>query len=343
MDFELPAEAIELQKLCRDFAEKEIAPYAGGWSEQQRFPADVFRKMGELDLTGLLIPHEYGGTDAGYLAYVAAMEAIGAADQSFAAAWNAHSTIASLPLAAFGTAVQKRAWLTPLARGTHIGAFGLTEATAGSDAAGIRTTARADGDDWILDGSKMFITNAGTEISLGVTVLALTGTGADGSKRYGTFFVPTGTPGYTVGRPLRKIGWHAMDTRELIFENCRIPGNHLIGEEGNGLRQFLDVLDGGRISVAALALSLGQRALELAIAHAGQREQFGKPLANFQAIQHKIADMATEVEAARALVYRAAWLADTGRPIGEAAGFAKQYSAPVAQPAARSSVQKHGG
>ncbi|MER2086650.1 MAG: acyl-CoA dehydrogenase family protein [Rhodococcus sp. (in: high G+C Gram-positive bacteria)] len=343
MDLDLPAEAIELQKLCQDFADKEIEPYAESWSEEERFPSDVFLKMGELDLTGLLIPHEYGGTDAGYVSYVAAMEAIGAADQSFAAAWNAHSTIASLPLAVFGTEEQKKNWLTPLASGKKIGAFGLTEPTAGSDAAGIRTTARQDAGGWLVNGAKMFITNAGTDVSLGVTVLAVTGINDDGSKRFGTFFVPTGTDGYTVGRPLRKLGWHGMDTRELIFDNCWIPSENLIGDEGNGLRQFLDVLDGGRISVAALGLSLAQEALNLASVHATQREQFGRRLADFQAVQHKLADMATEVEAARSLVYRAAWLADSGRPFGKEAAMAKLYASEVANRAASASVQIHGG
>ncbi|WP_063038696.1 acyl-CoA dehydrogenase family protein [Nocardia pseudovaccinii] len=343
MDLDLPAEAIELQKLCRDFAEREIEPHAESWSEQERFPSEVFLKMGELDLTGLLVAPEYGGTDAGFVSYVAAMEMIGAADQSLAACWNAHSTIASLPLATFGTAEQKAKWLTPLANGTHIGAFGLTEPTAGSDAAGIRTTAKRDGDGWLINGTKMFITNAGTEISLGVTILAVTGTDDDGTRRYGTFFVPTGTPGYTVGHPMKKLGWHAMDSRELIFDDCWIPGENLIGDEGNGLRQFLDVLDGGRISVAALALSLAQEALDLAASHASQREQFGKTLSAFQAVQHKLADMATEVEAARALVYRAAWLADQGRPFGQAAAMAKVYASEVANRAASASVQIHGG
>ncbi|MEV5835257.1 acyl-CoA dehydrogenase family protein [Nocardia sp. NPDC052112] len=343
MDLDLPAEAIELQKLCRDFAEREIEPHAGSWSEQERFPSEVFLKMGELDLTGLLVAPEYGGTDAGFVSYVAAMEMIGAADQSLAACWNAHSTIASLPLATFGTTEQKAKWLTPLASGTHIGAFGLTEPTAGSDAAGIRTTAKRDGDGWLINGTKMFITNAGTEISLGVTILAVTGTDDDGTRRYGTFFVPTGTPGYSVGHPMKKLGWHAMDSRELIFDDCWIPGENLIGDEGNGLRQFLDVLDGGRISVAALALSLAQEALDLAATHASQREQFGKTLSAFQAVQHKLADMATEVEAARGLVYRAAWLADQGRPFGQAAAMAKLYASEVANRAASASVQIHGG
>jgi alkylation response protein AidB-like acyl-CoA dehydrogenase len=343
MDLELPAETLELQALCHSFAEKEIDPQAAFWSEEERFPSDVFLKMGELNLNGLLVPEKYGGMDVGYVSYVAAMEAIGGADQSLAAAWNAHSTIASLPLLAFGTDKQKQDWLVPLATGTRIGAFGLTEPTAGSDAAGIRTTARRDADGWVINGGKMFITNAGTDISLGVTILAVTGKNDDGTKRFGTFFVPTNTDGYTVGKSLHKLGWHAMDTRELVFDDCWIPAENLIGDEGNGLRQFLDVLDGGRISVAALALSLAQTALELAIEHARNREQFGSPLTKFQAVQHKIADMATEIEAARSLVYRAAWLADSGKPFGQAAAMAKVYASEVANRAASASVQIHGG
>jgi short-chain 2-methylacyl-CoA dehydrogenase len=343
VDLDLPEEALAIQKVCRDFAAREIAPHAAEWSEAEHCPIEVFTKMGDLGLMGMLIDEEYGGSAAGYVSYVAAMEAIGGADQSIAAAWNAHSTIASLPLAAFGTEEQKKRWLTPLATGTHLGAFGLTEPTAGSDAASIRTTARRDGDGWLLNGTKMFITNAGTPISLGVTVLAVTGSNDDGRKRYGTFFIPDGTPGYTKGQPLRKLGWHAMDTRELVFDNCWIPDDHLVGEEGNGLRQFLEVLDAGRISVAALGLSLAQAALDLAVQHATEREQFGRRLDGFQAVAHKLADMATEVEAARALVYRAAWLGDQGRPFAKEAAMAKLYTSEVANRAASASVQIHGG
>jgi short/branched chain acyl-CoA dehydrogenase len=343
MDFDLPEETLAVQRLCRDFAAKEIAPYAADWSERAYFPAEVFRKLGGLGLMGMLVDEAYGGANAGFVSYVAAMEALGAADQSVASAWNAHSTIASLPLATFGTEEQKQKWLAPLATGQNIGAFGLTEPTAGSDAAGIRTQARRDGDSWVLNGTKMFISNAGTEMSLGVTVLAVTGAGEDGKKRYGTFFVPDGTPGYEKGQPLRKLGWHAMDTRELVFTDCRLPEDHLIGEEGNGLRQFLEVLDAGRISVAALALSLAQAALDLAIRHAGDRHQFGRPLSGFQAVGHKLADMATEIEAARGLVYRAAWLGDQGRPFGKEAAMAKLFASEVANRAASASVQIHGG
>ncbi|WP_037144237.1 acyl-CoA dehydrogenase family protein [Rhodococcoides fascians] len=343
MDFDLPEEARELQTMCRAFAQKEIEPEAAKWSEDERFPTEVFLRMGQLDLAGLLVPEEYGGAGAGYISYVAAMEAIGGADQSLAASWNAHSTIATLPLLAYGSPEQKERWLTPLASGTHIGAFGLTEPTAGSDAGGIRTTAKRDGGGWLINGAKMFITNAGTSISLGVTILAVTGINSDGSKRFGTFFIPTGTPGYTVGQSMHKIGWHAMDSRELIFDDCWISDDHLIGDEGNGLRQFLDVLDGGRISVAALGLSLAQTALDLAIVHARNREQFGRSLTKFQSVAHKIADMGTEIAAARGLVYRAAWLADSGRPFGEAAAMAKLYTSEVANRAASASLQIHGG
>jgi short-chain 2-methylacyl-CoA dehydrogenase len=344
MDLDLPEETLALQRMCRDFATKEIEPFAAQWSEDEHTPVEVFRKLGELGLMGMLVDEAYGGSNAGYVAYVAAMEAIGGADQSVAAAWNAHSTIASLPLATFGTEEQKQRWLVPLATGAKLGAFGLTEPTAGSDAASIRTRARRDGGGWVLDGTKMFISNAGTEMSLGVTVLAVTGIAeGGGKKRYGTFFVPEGTHGYRKGKPLRKLGWHAMDTRELIFEDCWIPDDHLIGEEGNGLRQFLEVLDAGRISVAALGLSLAQTALTLACRHAHDREQFGSRLVKFQAVSHKLADMATEVEAARALVYRAAWLGDQGRPFGTQAAMAKLYTSEVANRAASASLQIHGG
>lgn len=343
MDFDLPQEITDLQRVCRDFAASEIAPHAAKWSEEEHFPAAVFAKLADLGLMGMLIPEEYGGAGAGVTAYVAVMEELGAADQSVAAAWNAHSTIGSLPLLAFGTERQKQEWLRPLAQGERLGAFGLTEPSAGSDAAGITTTAKQADGGWVLNGTKMFISNAGTEMSLGVTVLAVTGGQPAGRKRYGTFFVPDGTPGYTKGQRLKKLGWHALDTRELVFDGCWVPEGNLIGEEGAGLRQFLSVLDVGRISVAALSMSLAKAALRLAVEHARTREQFGRPLGDFQAIGHMIADIATEYEAARALVYRAAWLADNERPFATEAAMAKLYASEVANRAASRSVQVHGG
>jgi len=342
MDFKFDDVTDDVRNLCRNFAEKEIAPYAAQWSEDHYFPVEVFKKLGKLGLMGMLMPTEYGGSDAGYVSYVAAMEEIGNADQSIASSWNAHSTIASLPLARFGTEDQKQRWLRPLAEGTHIGAFGLTEPGAGSDAAGIKTRARRDAGGWVINGTKMFITNAGTAMSLGVTILALTNAPNE-EKRFGTFFIPKDTLGFTMGNSLRKLGWNASDTRELVFESCFIPDDHLIGEEGKGLRQFMEVLDPGRISVAALSLSLAQAALRLAVKHSSEREQFGRPISQFQAVSHKIADMATECEAARWLVYRAAWLADCGLPFSEEAAMAKLYASEVANRAASASLQIHGG
>ena len=343
MDFELPEEIAEVKRLARDFAAREIAPFAAQWSRVGRFPSATFQKLGALGLNGLLLPAEYGGTDAGLVAMVAVMEELGNADQSFACAWNAHTTIGALPLAVYGTPEQKQRWLVPLARGHNIAGFALTEAAAGSDAAGVRTRARRVDGGWVLDGTKMFITNAGTDISLGVTVLATTGEDAAGKRRFGTFFVPDGTPGYTKSPPLDKLGWHAADTRELVFADCFVPDDHLVGEEGAGLRQILGVLDSGRVSVAALALSLAQAALRLAVEHIGTREQFGRPISEFQAVRHKVATMATEVEAARLLVYRAAWLGDQGRPFAKEAAMAKLYASEVANRAASDSVQLHGG
>jgi alkylation response protein AidB-like acyl-CoA dehydrogenase len=348
MNFDLSPEQEAFKDLCRDFARKEIVPHAGDWWEKEVFPAALFRKMGELGLMGLLVPEEYGGSAAGMVAYVAGMEEIGAADQSVGAAWNAHLTIGTLPLLAFGTEAQRQRWVRPLAEGQAIGAFGLTEPEAGSDAAAIRTRARRDGDEWVINGTKMFISNAGTEMSLGVTILAVTGDpaigeGESGRRSYGSFFIPDGTPGYLKGERLKKVGWHALDTRELIFDDCRVPADHLVGEEGNGLRQFLEILGAGRISVAALSLSLARAALELGLAYATQRRQFGRTLSEFQAIQHKLADMATELECARWLVYRAAWLYDEGRPFATEAAMAKLYASELANRSISQSVQIHGG
>jgi short-chain 2-methylacyl-CoA dehydrogenase len=343
VNFDLTPEQEALKDLCRDFARHEISPYAADWWEKEVFPTALFRTMGELGLMGLLIPEEYGGTNAGMVAYVAAMEEIGAADQSVGAAWNAHITIGSLPLLTFGTEEQRQRWLRPLAEGRYIGAFGLTEPEAGSDAAGIRTRARRDGDDWVINGNKMFISNAGTDMSLGVTILAVTGEGEDGRRRYGSFFIPDGTPGYHKGERLKKVGWHALDTRELIFDDCRVAADHLVGEEGNGLRQFLEILGAGRISVAALSLSLARAALQFGVTYARERQQFGQPLSRFQAIGHKLADMATELECARWLVYRAAWLYDEGRPFATEAAMAKLYASELANRAISDAVQIHGG
>ncbi len=343
MDFELTEEQRALQALCRDFVQKEIIPQRDEWNTSGRFPVEVFRKMADLGLMGLLVPEEYGGTGVGAVAFVAAMEEIAKADQSVAATWNAHLTIGSLPLRYFGSEEQKRRWLVPLARGERLGAFGLTEPEAGSDARAIRTTARWDGDSWVINGTKMFTSNAGTEISLGVILLAVSGMRPDGSKEYSAFLVPRGTSGFHLGRNIPKIGWHAVDTRELVFENCRVPADHLIGERGVGLRQFMQALAIGRISIAALSLGLAQACLEVALEYARQRKQFGQPISQFQAIQFKLADMATAVENARLITYKAAWLYDQGRDYAKEAAMAKLYASDTAMHAALEAVQIHGG
>ncbi len=343
MNFELTDEQRSLQALCRDFARKEIVPHRDEWNANKRFPVEVFRKMADLGLMGLLVPEAYGGTAVGAVAYVAAMEEIGKADQSVASTWNAHLTIGSMPLLYFGTEEQKRRWLVPLARGERLGAFGLTEPEAGSDARSIRTTARADGDGWVINGTKLFTSNAGTEMSQGVILLAVSGSRPDGGKEYSAFMVPRGTPGFRLGRNLSKIGWDATDTRELIFENCRVPGDHLIGSPGVGLRQFMQALAIGRISVAALSLGLAQGCLEVALEYARQRKQFGQLISRFQAIQFKLADMATAVENARLLTHKAAWLYDQGAEYAKEAAMAKLYASDTAMAAASEAVQIHGG
>jgi short-chain 2-methylacyl-CoA dehydrogenase len=343
MDFELSDEQRSLQALCRDFARKEILPHRDEWNTNCRFPVEVFRKMAELGLMGLLVPEAYGGSGTGAVAYVAGMEEIGKADQSVATTWNAHLTIGSLPLLYFGTEEQKRRWLVPLARGERLGAFGLTEPGAGSDARSIQTTARRDGDAWVINGTKMFISNAGTEISQGVILLTVSGTRPDGSKEYSAFMVPRGTPGFRPGRNIPKMGWHAADTRELVFEDCRVPADHLIGTPGVGLRQFMQALAVGRISIAALSLGLAEACLEVALEYAKQRKQFGQPISQFQLIQAKLADMATAVENARLITYKAAWLYDRGADFAKEAAMAKLYASDTAMQAALEAVQIHGG
>lgn len=343
MNFDLAEEHEELRRMVRSFANREIREQAAVWCEREEFPTEVMLKMGALGLMGMLVPERWGGSDAGMVAFVAAMEELGSADQSVASAWNAHSTIGSLGLLHYGTDAQRERWLRPLAEGRAMGAFGLTEPDAGSDAGGIRTTARRGGGGWIVNGSKNFISNAGTAISLGVTVLARLPDSDGGSRQYGAFFIETGTPGYTLGAPMKKLGWHALDTRPLYFDDCFVSDDHVIGDLGNGLRNFLAILDPGRISVAALSLSLAAECLQMSMAYAREREQFGRKLTGFQAIQHKIADMATEVEAARLLVYLAASKHDQGLDCRKEAAMAKLYASEVANRAASQAVQIHGG
>lgn len=337
MDFSLSEPERALADLCRDFAQKEIAVRAPAAWDEARCPTDLLREMGELGLLGMLIPEEWGGIGMTTVGFVAAMEQLGRADQSVAAAWQAHVTIGSLPLYLFGSDAQRERWLRPLAEGRTLGAFGLTEPDAGSDARGIRTRAERRDGGWLINGRKTFISNAGTDMSFGVTLLART------ESSYATFVVEKGTEGFTMGPKLRGIGWRSLDTRELYFDDVWVPDEHLVGDPGLGLDQFLRTLEVGRISIAALSLSLTQAVLDLATDYARQRQQFGQPISKFQAVQFKLADIATELEAARWLTYRAAHLRDTGQPFRKEAAMAKLKASRLATWAASEALQIHGG
>src|SRR5213079_3372482 len=324
MDFSLNESERDLVGLCRDFAQKEIAPRAPLAWEEARCPTDLLREMGALGLLGLLVPEEWGGIGMSTIGFVAAMEQLGLADQSVAAAWQAHVTIGSLPLYLFGNDAQRERWLRPLAEGRALGAFGLTEPDAGSDARGIRTRAvRRDGG-WLINGRKTFISNAGTDMSFGVTLLART------ESNYATFVVDRDAEGFTMGPKMRGIGWRGLDTRELYFDDVWVPDDHLVGDPDLGLNQFFCALEVGRISIAALSLSLTQAVLDLATEHAQRRVQFGQPISKFQAVQFKLADIATELEASRWLTYRAAYLRDIGQPFLKEAAMAKLKASRVA-------------
>ncbi|HUC04273.1 MAG TPA: acyl-CoA dehydrogenase family protein, partial [Acidimicrobiales bacterium] len=342
MEFRLSGPERALADLCEEFARKEIAVRAPQAWEEERCPTDLLREMGELGLLGLLVPEEWGGIAMTTVGFVAAMEQIGRADQSVAAAWQAHVTIGSLPLLLFGTDEQRARWLRPLAEGRVLGAFGLTEPDAGSDARGIRTRAEPRDGGWVINGRKTFISNAGTDMSFGVTLLART-TDPEGAPRYASLVVEKDTPGFTMGPKLRGIGWKGLDTRELYFDDVWVPGDHLVGDPAMGLNQFLQTLEVGRISIAALSLSLTQAVLELATTYASHRKQFGQPISSFQAVQFKLADIATELEAARWLTYRAASLRDAGEPFRKEAAMAKLKASRLAVWAASEAVQIHGG
>ncbi len=343
MDFSLSGPEQDLVDLCRDFAQKEIAARAPLAWEEARCPTDLLSEMGELGLLGILIPEEWGGIGMSTVGFVAALEQIGLADQSVAAALQAHVTIGSLPLFLFGSDAQRERWLRPLAEGRVLGAFGLTEPDAGSDARGIRTRAERKDGGWLLNGRKTFISNAGTDMSFGVTLLARTEWSEGTAPRYASLVVEKGTSGFTMGPKLRGIGWRGLDTRDLFFDDVWLPDEHLIGDPELGLSQFLRTLEVGRISVAALSLSLAQAVLDLALEYARQRVQFGQPISTFQAVQFKLADIATELEAARWLTYRAAQLRDAGQPFLKEAAMAKLKASRTATWAASEAVQIHGG
>ena len=338
MDFDLSDDHELLRRTVRAFAEGEVAPVAGELDRTHSVPYDIIAKLGALNLMGIPFPEEYGGAGGDTLAYTLTVEELTRVDSSVAITLCAHTSLGTQPIYLFGTEEQKREWLPRLCSGSILGAFGLTEAEGGSDAANTTTRAVLDAGEWVIDGSKQFITNAGTDISGLVTITALTE-----ERRISNFLVPNGTPGYEQGEPYRKMGWHASDTRPLTFTDCRVPEEHLLGVRGQGLKQFLHVLEIGRIGVAAMGLGLAQGALDQALAYAKQRRAFGQAISKFQTIQGKLADMATEIEAARLLVYRAALLKDAGRPFGLAAAQAKLKTGRLAVRCADEAVQIHGG
>ena len=341
MNFAFTDEQNQLRRSIREFAEGEIAPHVMEWDEASKFPSEIMPKLAEMGLLGVIFPEEYGGAGLGYTEYVIAIEELSRIDGSVGIIVAAHNSLCSNHIYKFGTEEQKKKYLTPLAQGKKIGAWSLTEPEAGSDAAGTRTTAVRDGKNWVLNGSKTFCTNgryADTAVVMAVTDKSRASHGIS------AFIVEKGTPGFKSGKKENKLGLRASDTSELIFSDCRIPAENLLGAEGDGFIGSLKILDGGRISIAALGLGMAQGALEAATKYAKQRKQFGQAISEFQAIQFKLADMATEVEAARLLVYQAAWLADrTDVRFTKESSMAKLYAGEVAVRVANECVQIHGG
>jgi short-chain 2-methylacyl-CoA dehydrogenase len=343
VDFDLSPEQEEFRKAVRRFAEDVVAPRAEEMDRDGELPMDVVEQMAELGLFGLPFPEEYGGQGADFLTLALAIEELARIDSSIAITLEAAVGLGANPIFHFGTEEQKRRWLVPMAKGEILGAFGLTEPGGGSDAEATKTTARLEDGRWVINGSKAFITNSGTPISKVATITAVTGTRDDGSKEISAIIVPSDTPGFTVGRSYRKVGWHASDTHELAFDDCRVPEGNLLGERGRGFAQFLAILDEGRVAIAALAVGLAQGALDESVRYAGEREAFGRPIGAFQGMQFKIADMQVRVETARLATSKAAWLRDRGRPFKAAASLAKLYASEIAVTCAREAVQVHGG
>jgi butyryl-CoA dehydrogenase len=358
MNFDLSDEQRLIQQTVREFAQAEIAPRAEEMDRTHQFPYDLVARMAELGLMGLPYPEQYGGAGADTVSYALAVEEVSRADASVGITLAAHVSLGSAPFYLFGTERQKQQYLVPLARGERLWGFGLTEPEAGSDASATRTRAElrgghakgrslsddsASGAEWFINGSKAFITNSGTAITGGVTITAVTGKREDGKNEISNIIVPSGTPGFTVAPPYNKLGWRASDTHGLSFEQCAVPEENLLGARGRGYQQFLEVLDGGRISVAALSVGLAQACLDASLKYARERRQFGQPIGKFQAIQFKLADMATEIELARLLTYKAAWLKDQGREFSLAAGMAKLFASETSTRAANQAVQIHGG
>jgi short/branched chain acyl-CoA dehydrogenase len=338
MDLDLTPEQELIRDTVRTFARERVAPVAEELDRESRFPVELVREMAELGLMGIPIPEEQGGAGADTLSYAIAIEELTRIDSSVAITVAAHTSLGTMPIYLFGSDEQKERWLPDLASGRRLAAFGLTEPDAGSDAGATRTTAELRDGSWIVNGSKMFITNAGTELTWGVTITARTG-----EDEISNLVVENGTAGYDISEPLHKVGWKASDTRALTFADCAVPEGNLLGPRGKGFTQFLEILDGGRISVAAMGVGLAQGAYDLASAYARERTQFGRPIGSFQAIAFQLADMAVEIEAGRQLVYRAAWLKDQGRPFALEAAMAKLYTGELSHRVASQALQIHGG
>ncbi len=338
MNFDLSDDHELIRRTVRDFAEQVVAPVAEELDREKRFPYEIVRQLGDLDLMGIPFPEEYGGGGGDSLAYALAVEELTRVDSSVAITLCAHTSLGTQPVYLFGTEEQKQRLLPDLCAGRKLGAFGLTEPEAGSDAGNTRTRARLDDGEWVIDGAKQFITNAGTEISGHVAITARTG-----DEEVSNLIVENGTPGYEQGEPYRKMGWNASDTRPLRFADCRVPEENLLGPRGGGFKQFLHILDIGRIGVAAMGVGLAQGALDQALAYASERHAFGKPISSYQAIQIKLADLSTEIEAARLLTYKAALEKDAGRNFTLTAAQAKLKTGRLAVRASEEAVQIHGG
>jgi short/branched chain acyl-CoA dehydrogenase len=351
--FELSKDHEDFRAVVREFSAAEVAPHVAAWDREHHFPVDLVPKMGDLGLFGLVVPEEFGGGDPGEGAFTSlcvAIEELGRVDQSIGITLSAGVGLGINPILTYGSQEQKERWLPDLVAGRALAAFGLTEAEAGSDAGATRTRARLEGDEWVVNGSKAFITNSGTDITSVVTVTARTGENPDGSAQISTILIPSGTTGFTVEPAYEKLGWHASDTHGLVFEDCRVPADNLLGEQGAGYKQFLKTLDDGRIAISALAVGLAQACLEASTDYAKTRIAFGRPIGVNQGVSFQIADLAVMVEAARTLTYKAAWLKDelhgghrSVKEVKHAAAVAKLYSTEAAVTATRIATQIFGG
>ncbi|MGI8565100.1 MAG: acyl-CoA dehydrogenase [Pyrinomonadaceae bacterium] len=340
MDFDLTEEQQQIKMSVREFAEAEIAPHVGEWDETQHFPVELVPKLADLGLMGVIFPEEYGGAGMGYVEYVTIIDELSRVDGSIGISVAAHNSLCSNHIYMFGTETQKQKYLVPLAQGKHLGAWGLTEAQAGSDASGTRSTAVRQNGGWIVNGSKNFITHA----IHGDTCVAVASTDrAKGNKGITAFIFEKGMKGFAPAKKENKLGLRASETASVVFEDCHVPDENRLGNEGEGFLQAMQVLDGGRISIAALAIGIAQGAYESALRYSKEREQFGKPISEFQAIQFKLADMATQIDAARLLTYRAAYLKDQGRKVTKESAMAKLYASEISVRVCEEAIQIHGG